>query len=341
MNGPPSVNPGSLGGISPYQPIENGLPTSAQGRLVRTQFGNPWPYPGGSSSDCYGYNAAGEGAFGQYGLHATNQISGVPNESADPTNIYGSQEHLRQWAPAVPQSGRSASNAFENSSNTKLPHALPLLGSTSTSGEAHHTFPGMGALASSLPASAMNDRLLPNPRSNATASSVSETPLSASQVFNPEGSVPLKSEPAWFERTDGLSAPPVGGSGASASNQLLTAPSEAQKLAFSYPRLRTQTTSQELSSAPEFAMGTATTAASTLDEQMLPTSSFGTNSYTYSLPSDSKQPSVSQSTLLNGQSYSPLPSHQYQHSQTTFELPRKEHANSKRSLLTTAARTYT
>ncbi|KAI4149447.1 MAG: hypothetical protein LQ340_004622 [Diploschistes diacapsis] len=320
LNGPPSVNPGVLGGINAYQVVG---PVAGAARSHRQSITATYPYPLGNSSEYYCLNGS-EGTFEPYNVQQASQLGSMPGHeaSSDPASMYPSQEQFRQWVPGVPQQGRVSANTFEDGSNSKLSYGLPLVGSTPATAETHSVFPGMSTLASSLPPSQMGGRILPSLRSNANPSVTAEASLGSSHQYNLDGSVPVKSDLSWIERSDSISTSTGSGSSLSGSSLLQTTTSDDQKFAPPYGRFRAQNTSQsgEQSTAPEFAMTTAASAANTLDEQMLPSGSFGNNSYTYSLPSDSKQPSASDGTLLSGQTYTPLPHRPYQVSQAHHQI---------------------
>ena len=332
--------------------MDPGQSISGPSRPARSQLGPPWPYPVAKPTDYCGYNNV-EGSMIPYACHPSSQ------EATDPATVYAGSGPVRQWQPGVVQLGHSASNIYDEGSNTRTAYDIQCLPSTPATGDSHSAFPGLGALASSLPPSLpatlppsmMSDRLLPNPRSTAVVQSTSELPASSIQTFSSENPIPIKSDMSWPERCDGLPAPVVVDAENPSLKQVSIPPDES-KAPYGYTRARAQNTAQsvEHSTSSELAMNPAAPAAGTLDEQMMPTSSFGANSYTYSLPSGSKRPSASENALLNDQKYEALPSqayheglqhyHHYYHHHRPISLPTREHADPKRSTLTTVGRSY-
>ena len=311
LSGTPTVNPGSLGGLNAYTAVNPTASMPGPSRLSRYSIGGtPYPISIGSSPEYYGYGG-GEGSFEPYNYHPAAQIQGMHgHEAVNPVAAYASapsHEPLRQWAPGMPQAGRAVSTAYEEKLHAGLMSNPPLGGQSAVTHGTQQLFPAMSALASSLPVS--GDRVLPTPTSSSHPSISSEASMGSSQGYNSENSVPIKNDLPWAERDESLSTPTTSGPVATASSKSLMVHTEDQKRLFPYAQYRNSNTSQssEASSAPDYGIGAVTTAGGSMDEHVLSSSSFGSGSYTYSLPSSSKRPSGSEGTLLNGQPYTPLP----------------------------------
>ena len=298
------MSPGPLKGIHSDQITGPRQSTSGPNRLAGSQLGPPCLYPVAKSPDYRDYNDI-EVSPGSYACHPSSP------EAADPATVYATPGFVRQWQPSEVQLGHSASNVYN----------------TPTSGDSSSAFPGAGALTSSfppslpatMPPSIVSERLLPDPRSTAIAQPALELPASSSQALSSENVIPMKSNIIWPERYDGLLTSTV--TDAEASFKQALGPPNELKTPCGYSRACTRNAAQavEHSTTSELALNPITTTISSLNEQMMPTSSSGTNSYTYSLQSGSKRPSACDNTLLNGQKYEPLPN------QPSYENPQRYH----------------
>ena len=352
LSGTPTVNPGSLGGINTYAAANPVSSVAGPSRLSRySMTGAPCPFPLASSSEYYGYNGS-ESPFESYSYHQQPQVQSVPShEAPNPVGIYAgtpNQEQLREWIPSIPQPGRAVSNGFEEKLHGGSSNSLPFIGSAHTSThENQPMFPAMSILASNLPASASDDRVLPTPTQNSIPSINSEV---SGQGYNTDGPISIKSDYSWAERSGSVSLPTTSAPNTTPSIRSSMAYPEDQKPLFPYSHFRSFKDAQpsESSTGPEYTLAASTSAASTLDEDMMPASSFGSGSYTYSLPS-SKRPSASEGLLLNGRRYEPLtplphrPSlaqythHHHHHILGLHEKEHNETKNASRNALTPVA----
>ena len=353
LSNAPTVNPGSLGGINTYAAANPIAPVTGPTRLSRYSVtGTPYSFPLPSSPDqYYGYNGS-DSHFESYNYHQPHQIHGIlGHEAPIPVGIYSGtsgQEQLREWIPGVPQSGRTVSNGYEEKLHGGSSSSLPFAGlASTTTHETQPLFPAMSALASNLPASASDDRVLPTPTQNSIPSISSEV---SGQGYNTDGPVSIKSDYSWAERSGSVSLPTTSGPATNASGRSSMAYPEDQKPLFPYNHFRNinDAQSSESSAAPEYAFAAATPTTSTVDEEITPASAFSSGSYTYSMPS-SKRPSLSEGMLLSGQRYTPLPHrplpahYPYHHHRQTLGLHSKEYnetKNTSRTPLATVAASH-
>lgn len=336
LNATPSVNPGPLGGLKSFQVANSMSAVSTPAQMPRYSLGGSYSCAVGSPVEYYGYNGS-EGSFEPYNFHSSSHANSIaPHDVMASTSMYTNPEPIRQWGTGLAQPGRAASSMYEDSPSAKSAHGLPHLPLTATVGEVTSRFSEMSALANSLPPSMLGDRVLPNPKSNLLSSPTPEAPVNSSQAYVPEGSTPIKSDLSWAERNESLPNSITASPNTSTFKSHLATHPEDLEGSFSYSHFRSPSTSQATeSSSPHYAITATTTAASTLDEQIMSSTSYGTNSYTYSLPSTSKRPSATEGTLLSGQAYTPLPSRpspaQQAHHQKILGLHKRERGDARKT----------
>ena len=316
LNVLPTVSPGSMNSLNAYS-VSGTVASMPTAQMSRYSMSASNPLLG---SEYYGYGG-NEGSFEPYHLQSS------PQEVTSSPTMYANTDQLRQWGPSVLQPGRGGITVYEENANAKTMHGLPsYIPVASPAVEGQSMFPGMSAMANSLPNSAGGDRVLPTPRLNYMSSNSSDpSMLAASQNYNTENSIPMKNDATWVDRGESLSMPARTESTAIATTQRPSLTrldsrdgsaayinNNQQLPAISAPQH--QQRSETAASASEYSLAAATNAVSaSTDEQQhnLSSPSYATSSYAYSLPStSSRRPSgsgPSEATLLSGQTYTHLP----------------------------------